>query len=361
MNRIRSVDFFRGITMFLLAGEASDLYEHFRHSDIPTIAAIGDMLEHHVWHGLHFWDLIQPFFMFVAGVSIPFAVANRVKKGDTDRQILLHAIKRSLLLLFFGWGLYFIPHNGEMVFRFQNVLAQLSFTYLIAFLIRNKSNSFQIGLSLLFLLIMDLAYRYFPVAGFDHPWVNFENMGAWANNHIEGVTKASTWASINAVTTTAHTIWGVLCGRVLMNQISDAEKMKKLFIAGLVCLASGYALDLLDITPIIKKIATSSFVLVSGGYAMLALLLCYYLIDVQKKLQHSSQFFIVVGSNSLFIYLFFSAGGVDLLNRIIHPFIVLLFKWTGNFSTDILTSVTIWATMWYLCYWLYQKKIFFKI
>jgi predicted acyltransferase len=208
---------------------------------------------------------------------------------------------------------------------------------------------------------MDLAYRYFPVAGFDHPWVNFENLGAWVNNHIEGVTKASTWASINAFTTTAHTIWGVLCGRLLMSKISDTGKMKKLFIAGMICLLSGYALDLLDVTPIIKKIATSSFVLVSGGYAILALLFCYYLIDVRKKMQRSSQFFIVMGANSLFIYLFFSAGGVELLNRIIHPFIVLLFKWSGSISTDILTSISIWAVMWYLCYWLYRNKIFFKV
>jgi len=64
-------------------------------------------------------------------------------------------------------------------------------TYIVAFLIRDKSIAFQIGFSLFILLGIDLAYRYFPVEGFNHPWVNFENLGAWTNNKIEGVTKAS--------------------------------------------------------------------------------------------------------------------------------------------------------------------------
>ena len=80
-GRITSVDFFRGFTMFLLAGEATRLYAHFRKMDNGLIRNIGTQLHHHEWHGLHFWDLIQPFFMFIVGVAIPFAVANRIKKG----------------------------------------------------------------------------------------------------------------------------------------------------------------------------------------------------------------------------------------------------------------------------------------
>ncbi len=81
--------------------------------------------------------------MFIVGVAIPFAVANRLKKGYTLKTITQHAIKRSLLLLFFGWALYFVD-AGKLVFRFQNVLAQLSVTYIVAFLIRNKSFKFQL-------------------------------------------------------------------------------------------------------------------------------------------------------------------------------------------------------------------------
>ncbi|HMI66664.1 MAG TPA: DUF5009 domain-containing protein, partial [Cyclobacteriaceae bacterium] len=185
-GRMTSVDLFRGITMFLLVGEGARFYGHFESMEGGIGQFIGITFTHHEWHGLHFWDLIQPFFMFIVGVAIPFAVANRIKKGDSDKVILIHALKRSLLLLFFGWALYCIG-PGKIVFRFQNVLAQLSVTYLVAFLIRNKSFSFQLIFSLLILLFTDLAYRFFAVEGFNHPWVPYENLGAWVNNKIEGV------------------------------------------------------------------------------------------------------------------------------------------------------------------------------
>ncbi len=360
MGRITSVDFFRGLTMFLLAGEASELYSHLVRSNSTIVQAIGTQFHHHAWHGLHFWDLIQPFFMFIVGVAIPFAVANRTRKGESNRTITLHAFKRAGLLLFFGWALYFTD-AGHLVFRFQNVLAQLSVTYLVAFLIRNKSFRFQIIFTLAILLLIDRAYRFFPVEGFNHPWVNYENLGAWFNNKIEGVDKASEWATLNFVSTTAHTIWGVLCGKVLMSDKLPMQKIKTLTIAGVICLVVGYSLDLLNITPIIKKIATSSFVFASGGWAILALAFSYWLIDVKKLFKKGAWFFIVVGMNSIFIYLFFSIGGAGLLSRLAEPFSNLLFSWGGKMMTAIIASLLVWAAMWYLCYWLYKNKLFIKI
>src|SRR5512133_2228691 len=249
-GRVTSVDFFRGFTMFLLAGEASLLYEHFPEVDNGVVQFLGNQLSHHEWHGLHVWDLIQPFFMFIVGVAIPFAVANREKKGDSRQTITRHAFKRSFLLLFFGWALYVIQ-AGHLVFQFQNVLAQLSVTYLVAFLIMRKSFRFQLIFTLVILLLIDLAYRLFPVDGFNNPWVNFENLGAWVNNKIEGVDKASEWATLNFVSTTAHTVWGVLCGRLLMSDRTAKNKIQILIIAGVAALIVGYSLDLLNITPII--------------------------------------------------------------------------------------------------------------
>jgi len=359
-GRITSVDFFRGFTMFLLAGEATELYEHFNKFDNGIMQFLGTQLSHHEWHGMHFWDLIQPFFMFIVGVAIPFAVANRQKKGDSNKTITLHAIKRSFLLLFLGWALYFTD-AGKLVFRFQNVLAQLSVTYLVAFLIRNKSFRFQLIFTLVILLLIDLAYRFFPVAGFNHPWVNFENLGAWVNNKIEGVDRASTWATLNFVSTTAHTVWGVLCGKLLMSDRSPSKKIQILLVAGTSALVLGYSLDLLNITPIIKKIATSSFVFASGGWAILVLCFSYWLIDVKKLFIKGSRMFIIVGMNSIFIYLFFSISGAGLISRIVAPFSRLLFSWGGDLTVEIITSLGVWAAMWYMCYWLYKNKLFIKI
>jgi predicted acyltransferase len=359
-GRVNSIDFFRGLTMFLLAGESTEIYEHFLHADNSVMHFLGTQFSHHTWHGLHFWDLIQPFFMFIVGVAIPFAVANRQRKGDTVRSINLHALKRSFLLLFFGWALYNVG-PGHFVWRFQNVLAQLSVTYLVAFLIRNKSYSYQIVFTLVILLLIDLAYRFFPVEGFNHPWVNYENLGAWFNNKIEGVQKASEWATLNFVSTTAHTVWGVLCGKLLMSNKSPCKKIQALMVAGAAGLVIGYSLDLLNITPIIKKIATSSFVFVSGGYTILALCLCYWLIDVKKLFATGWNMFKIVGMNSIFIYIFFHIGGAGLLTRVLRPFPESLFSWGGELAVALLTSTLVWAALWYICYWLYKNRIFIKI
>jgi predicted acyltransferase len=359
-GRVTSVDFFRGFTMFLLAGESTHLYAHLLNLDSSTVQFLANQFHHHEWHGLHFWDLIQPFFMFIVGVAIPFAVANRIKKGESSKTITLHAFKRSALLLFFGWALYFVD-AGHLVFRFQNVLAQLSVTYLVAFLIRNKSFKFQLIFTLIILLLIDLAYRFFPVEGFNHPWVNFENLGAWVNNKIEGVDKASTWATLNVVSTTAHTVWGVLCGKLLMSDKPAKYKIRTLLIAGVSSLIIGYSLDLLNITPIIKKIATVSFVFASGGWTILALAFCYWLIDVRKLFTKGSRFFIIVGMNSIFIYLFFEIGGANFISSIITPFSKLFFSWGGEMTVKIITSLGVWAALWYLCYWLYKNKLFIKI
>ena len=360
-NRILSVDFFRGFTMFLLMGESTELYSHFQSAETSSIMQfLGTQLSHHEWNGLHFWDLIQPFFMFIVGVAIPFSVANRIKKGDSGNQILLHALKRSFLLLFFGWALYCME-PGKIVFRLQNVLAQLSVTYIVAFLIMRKSFSFQIIFTLCILLITDLAYRFFPVENFNHPWVPYENLGAWANNKIESVDKASIWASINAFPTIAHTVWGVLFGKLLMSDRPVKNKIQVMIVAGLACLIIGYSLDFLHINPIIKKIATSSFVFASGGWSILALCFCYWLIDVKKLFTKGSGFFIIVGMNCIFIYLLFSVGGAEVLTRLFKPFSTTFFSWAGGLTVGIITSLFVWASLWYICYWLYKNRLFIKI
>ncbi|HOS73614.1 MAG TPA: DUF5009 domain-containing protein, partial [Bacteroidales bacterium] len=329
-------------------------------SDSAVFQFIGTQFSHHRWNGLHFWDLIQPFFMFIVGVAIPLAVSNRLKRGHSQKSITGHAIKRSLLLLLFGTWLAWIG-PGKIVFRFQNVLAQLSVTYIIAYFLMKKSYSFQLIFSILLLIIVDLAYRFFPVEGFNHPWVAYENLGAWVNNKIEGVDKSSIWASLNALPTTAHTIWGVLCGKLLMSDKTHGEKIKIMVIAGVSGLVIGYSLDWLGITPIIKKIATMSFVFASGGWAVLALCFSYWLIDVKKKFRKGSMFFIYVGANCIFIYLFCQLGGDSILIRTFNPIFNTFFSWGGEKLVSMLNGTATWITCWYLCYWMYRNRIFIKI
>jgi predicted acyltransferase len=360
-ERITSVDFFRGFTMFILIIENTRLIGQLRSvKESAILQFITTQFEHIEWSGLHFWDLIQPAFMFIVGVAIPFAVANRLKKGDSNNKIMLHALKRALLLFLFGWGLACVG-SGRIVFRFQNVLAQLSVTYLVAFLLMKKSFKFQLIFTLVMLLLIDLAYRFFPVEGFNHPWVNFENLGAWVNNKIEGVDKASTWATLNCVSTTAHTVWGVMCGKLLMSDQPVKKKIQTLIIAGVAGLIIGYTLHFLDITPIIKKIATSAFVFASGGWVILALCLSYWIIDVKKSFIKGSKIFIIVGMNCIFIYLFDQLGGAQIVNKIFTPYTKALFSWGGTLTVGIIQGLLVYASLWYICYWLFKNRLFIKI
>lgn len=358
-NRILSIDVFRGITMFLLIGEFTGLMGLLTPQSLEgtLIYSLGEQFHHHPWNGLRFWDLIQPYFMFIVGLSLPFAVLNRKKKGENDKQILQHTLRRSAKLLFLGWALYCIG-PGEITFYFQNVLAQIAVTYLIAYLVMNKSITFQIVLSFTLLALTEAVYRLFSVEGFDEPFVNQKNFGFWLDLQYGGESSGG-WASINAIPTAAHTIWGVLIGKLLMGEKSLKTKLKTMVFIGLALIMVGYLMD--PITPIIKRISTSSFVIVSGGWSILTLAFLFWIIDFLRLKGKWTLFFSVVGMNSLFIYLFGHVGGAKLIEQILHPFTYAIFDRWGVLSAEILTSIFVWMSLWWICYWMYKNKIFIKI
>jgi predicted acyltransferase len=127
---------------------------------------------------------------------------------------------------------------------------------------------------------------------------------------------------------------------------------------GVCAVALGMVLD--PFTPIIKRICTSSFVIVSGGWCLIALALSYYFVDVLKW-RRGPTFFMYVGMNSLFIYLFCHTGGADWMQAIVKPFIDFLCLWSGEIGTPIFTSLAVWLGLWGICYWLYRQKLFFKM
>jgi predicted acyltransferase len=358
-SRLLSLDVFRGLTMFFLIGESTHIYERLVDPAFAgtIIAAIGTQFHHHPWNGLRFWDLIQPFFMFIVGAALPFSVARRSAAGESRAAITRHAVKRAALLLLLGWALYCIE-PGRITFRFQNVLAQLSVTYLLAYLLMRKKFRTQLLVSLALLAAADLIYRLFPVAGYNQPFVPDHNFGAWFDMLISGELSGGHWVSFNALSTSAHTIWGVLAGQWLMRRVSQRCTVRRLAAAGIAALGAGYALSL--VTPIIKRIATSSFVLVSGGWCLLVLALSYWLFDV-KRLRFGAKFFAVVGMNSLFIYLVQESGGTSWLLRLVKPFADAMFGWGGKLPAQIAGSLGAWALLWGICAWMYKRKVFIKI
>jgi predicted acyltransferase len=358
-NRLLSLDFYRGLTMFLLIAEFSHLFTYMVSPELEGsfIHALGRQFHHVRWEGMRFWDLIQPFFMFIVGVAMPLSFARRMAKGDSYNNLFKHAMKRAFLMLLLGWALYCID-PGRIVFRFQNVLSQLAVTYILAFLVIRKAPVIQIGFSVLLILISEGLYRFFPLDGFNNAFVAGENFGAWFNILIAGKEDGGHWAMFNAIPTAAHTIWGVLAGQLLMSDKSNKKKMQILLITGIIGLIIGYGLS--PFTPIIKRISTSTFVFASGGWSILALALCYWVIDIMKY-QKGVLFFAIVGMNPLFIYLFAHVGGANLIQKIFLPFSNALFGWTGELGAHIILSLIVLFFLWYICYWMYKKKLFIRI
>ncbi len=358
-SRLLSLDFFRGFTMFLLIAEFTHLFGYMVAPEFAgtLISKIGIQLHHHPWNGLRFWDLIQPFFMFIVGVAMPLSYAKRIKRGESHNTIFKHILLRCLLLLVLGWWLYCIG-PGKIVFRMQNVLAQLSVTILIAFLIMRKPAVVQILVSLGLIGLTEFIYRIFWIDGFNQPFTPDHNFGAWFDMLIAGELSQGHWVSINAVPTTAHTIWGVLAGKLLMSAKTHRNKLLILVIAGIAGLVIGYSLN--PVTPIIKRISSSSFVFVSGGWTFLALAFSFWLIDMMK-IREGVLFFAIVGMNPLFIYLFAHVGGAGLISQIIRPFTFTVFPWAGEAGVNILTGILGTLGLWYICYWMYKREIFIKI
>jgi predicted acyltransferase len=137
-------------------------------------------------------------------------------------------------------------------------------------------------------------------------------------------------------------------------------KKKIAWLAGLGAagVAAGFALT--AVSPMIKRIATSSFVVASGGFCLLTLAFSYWLIDV-RKWNRWAVFLNVVGMNSLFIYLFTESGGTKWIGSLAFPFTMAFVPWIGELAAEIATSVAAWSMLWYSCFWLYRKKIIIKI
>jgi predicted acyltransferase len=243
-GRLASLDFFRGFTMFLLIGEATSIYTWLIDPGVHSrvIQTIGLQLHHHPWNGLRFLDLIQPFFMFIVGVAMPFSYGKRWERGDSWPATFRHALFRSGLLLALGWALYCIG-PGRLTFELWNVLAQLSFTCLVAFLMMRRPARAQLAFTLGLLVLTELLYRFWPVAGFNQPFAPDHNFGSWVDLKLMGMLSEGHWVAFNAVPTAAHTMWGVLAGQLLRSGRPAVSKIRTLAIAGAVGVAAGYALN----------------------------------------------------------------------------------------------------------------------
>lgn len=361
-KRLLSLDVMRGLIMILLAAESCLLYTSLNDLLPAGVAnATVQQFFHHPWHGLRFWDLVQPAFMTMAGAALYISYYYKLKKGINWQQNFKHIAIRCFKLFVCGTALHCV-YAGKMVWELWNVLTQLSVTTIIAYLIIQRSTAFQIVVAVLLLLLTEFLYRFVLMPGYGQPFTEFKNFGAWFDTILMGKINSDGWVAINIIPTAAHTIGGALVGKLLIQPVDEYKKIKILLLAAAVALVIGYSLDLLNITPIIKRISTTSFTLVSAGWVIAMMAFLYWVTDI-KGFNKYAWVFVVVGTNAIFIYLFFETVGVQWLNHTIAIYVkgfTGLFAVPGKWQAVISALVTLMAE-WYLCYWLYTKKIFFKL
>lgn len=359
-KRLLSLDFMRGFIMVLLALESAGLYSNLSQlTEGNFIHGFIQQFFHHPWHGLHFWDLIQPGFMFIAGVSLTYSLNKQQQQGVPWVQSSKKVLKRCWWLFFFGVLDYAVRPKG-LSFELWDVLTQLSFTTLIALLIFRWPATAQIFFCIFLLLLTEILYRFTNIPGFDQPFTDQHNFGNYMDLILMNKINRDGWVAINCIPTAVHTIAGAMAGKLLLSARKD--KLKMLLIWAGIALVIGYSLDLLNITPIIKRIATTSFTLASLGWCLSGLSICYWWIDLLNHKKYLT-FFTIVGMNSLFIYLFFEIVGDRWFNHYISQITngLMAIINTPQMLSLFITSFCIFALEWELCYFLYKKNIFFRL
>ncbi len=365
-GRLLSLDFFRGLTVaaMVMVNNPGD----WGHVYAP--------LEHAPWNGWTPTDLIFPFFLFIVGVSITFALEG----GKTKKGVISKIVKRSLTLFLLGLFLNFFPKFDISIVRIPGVLQRIALVYLACSLIFLKTGSRQQLYILCGLLVgYWLAMTLVPVPGVGYANLEPEtNLAAWFDRVILTTAHvykpAKVWdpeGIFSTLPAVATGLLGMLTGTWLRSNRSAAEKVAWLFAVGCLITLAGLIWD--GFFPINKALWTSSFVLLAGGLAMLGLALSYWLIDVQHHTWGVLPF-VAFGVNAITV--FFLSGLIPRIMNLIHvtqpdgteigskeylyrTFISPPFADPINASlAGALTFVLIWFG---ILWWMYRKDVIIKV
>jgi predicted acyltransferase len=361
-GRLASVDLFRGVIMFLLLGGSAGLFWD-QQSDLSgrgLVSIILRQFQHTSWKGLRLADLGQPFFMFISGVSMAASYQKRWERNQTWRGTFYHCLTRAGLLFLLGWGLFHINSNEGVTQAtlYVSVLPQLAFASIIAFMTLKIPPRLQVTVSCCILICQEMLYRFWSVPGFDQPFIPGRNFGSYLDLKLFGKLSEMNIVAFNMVPAAVYMVLGIVAAGLLRHSGTHLEKLGRMIKAGAVGSSLGLALSMM--TPIIRRLETSSFVILASGLAFLALAFGYWLAEM-KGLSRRSTVLYAVGRNPLFIYLFAFSGGMEWLRVIARPFSTNLGGLLGPEGSQILTSLSVWGMSCGICYVLYKRKVFIKI
>lgn len=364
-ERLRALDAFRGITiagMILVNSPGSwRVYGPLRHAD---------------WNGWTPTDLIFPFFLFIVGVAITFALGRRVQRGDARRAIVAKILRRMVIIFALGLFLNTFPYFTWTHLRIPGVLQRIALCYgAAALLVLTTGAAAQAAVASVLVLGYWAVMALVPVPG--HGEGGFgpgSNLAAYLDNALlaghlwhrqwdpEGI--LSTFPAI------ATTLAGVLTGHWLRSDRDPVERVAGLFAAGNVAVVTGMIMGLWF--PINKNLWSSSFVVFTAGMAMNFLAGCYWLIDVYG-FQRWATPFIIYGTNPILAYLLSSlAYRVLLLWRVPGPggaavplrkyLMQHLFLPIASPLNASLLFALVWVFVWLgATALLYRKRIFLKV
>lgn len=333
----------------------------------PWLQTLTDQFRHVPWEGLHFYDLIMPLFLFMVGVAIPYSLDRILAGSATRKPAAWRILRRTLLLLVLGW-IYaggFSHQSGQL--RLCGTLQRIAVCYCAAsfiYLCRPGARTL-LGIIAGILLGYWALLALVPAPGFGAgDFAEGHNLANWFDARFLPGRK---WngdhdpeGPISTVCAISTVLIGVFAGRLLRDASrTPAQKAKHLVIAGIVCLAIGFAWSFPF--PVIKKIWTSSYVMLAGGYSLLFLAAFHWLIDM-RNLRAWATPFVWMGTNALAIYVisnFMSFSG--LVRRVVSGPVANALDALGQG----LSGLTVAALSMFLCFWfcrfLYQRKIFLRL
>ncbi|MGI4749067.1 MAG: acyltransferase family protein [Janthinobacterium lividum] len=368
--RLLSLDVFRGITVAMMTLV----------NNPGSWAHIYTPLEHSEWNGCTPTDLVFPFFLFIVGVSIVFALESKKADPALHRQLITGIIRRAIILFAIGLILSLFPYFDFKTVRIPGVIQRIAVVYLIVGLLYLYQTRKTMLITFWVILIgYYLIMTFIPVPGVGYANLNPEtNLGAWIDRSILGEAhlwkSSKTWDPEGILTdlpAVASGIFGVLIGTFLKRKDQpEAQKVSWLFAVGVLAAISGLLVDLFF--PINKALWTSSFVLYTGGLATIGLTLLYWLIDVQGYKRFTKPF-VIFGVNAITVYTLSgiiprilgmitfknAEGGIQNLHEYLYnTFFTPYFSPINASLAGGLTYVLIW----YVILWLmYRKNIIIKV
>jgi predicted acyltransferase len=360
-QRLLSLDALRGFDMMWIMGGKEIIQASANLTDWAALTWMAGQLEHPEWHGFAFYDLIFPLFLFMAGVSIPYSFENRIAAGDTKQDLYVHVFVRGALLVFLG-----LIYNGLLKFdwstmRYPSVLGRIGLAYSFAALIAlNTGVKARLGWFAALLLAYWAALRWVPVPVFGagdlspgHTLTDFIDRTLLPGRLYRG--DRDPVGLLGTVPAISTALAGILAGDFLKRSIRGGyAKTARLAVAGVLCLV--LALLWNEYFPINKNLWSSSFVLCCAGWSLLLLASFYLVIDVWR-IRRWTFVFVVIGSNSILIYM---------AQQFIDFGYTTRFFFGGALSSTGRLEPLLWAICLFFVKWLmlllfYRKKIFLKV